>query len=857
MYASPKHANNDVNKEQNGKANKIPTQRGNRVFNSVLDDNGFGERLLKISRQDLPLIAEVHASGKWQLCIITGFKVPSTIIKASKTGESCDKFVICPPLANILMIEKGANYQDNTDVEKLSCVVDIGQITSIWKVVLKSNQKSVNDMAMKLSKYLGDTDSNMQTLPVNRIENSMQLLYENCKGNNKSKGLTKKDIVKITSSIPLSEHAQHLDQLLRKGLKAGLNGNNVKLNDSYDAAKIITYEKAMGKFDPIEKLLIGAKLLARDAELGGRFKRSGCIFITSRYCTEDEPFVEEVSLLNGGWTAVDISVKTGTEARKFVERTIDDDDSIASLTSADERILQRLESFAMGEVLQTEDGLEQIDLDVREVLSSMNLSLTPEGAQLALIKSGRWSSNASTKKSSRMGDFEAWSNEILDSARMFAELEEERKDSFCNILAMDSSKSIEGRTNLVALPAVCVDAKRASFRDDAIGVRPRSSTGRKVIEKASKWEILVHIADVSDLYAPKILRPPGYNFDFSGLRKASESRGTSRYDLPFGPLHLMPPIALTALALSTKDMHGKSSRQPVNRCVTLWAYIDERNGKIIDAGLERTLISSPIALTFESASAILDGSKETKSQHIRQAKAIMAIAERNLSLWKQNRLKTDKAASQRESRLKVKEMIAKEIYDSNRNMRDDGVGGSFQRSRGHKLVDQSLDLYGSTLSTLMSKTNAPIPRASGSSKARDGRVATAPLRRYIDGMAQRQALSVLCNYGGAPMTQKACTEANQIVNDATKKIGSGNATKSKRSNGIKKLENHLAAIGGSKQYVVPALSTGKQNEVVISGLGLVVKCGGVKGSLNGGKRLMVKVVELDSRKGLLRVELVE
>ena len=230
MYASPKHANNDVNKEQNGKANKIPTQRGNRVFNSVLDDNGFGERLLKISRQDLPLIAEVHASGKWQLCIITGFKVPSTIIKASKTGESCDKFVICPPLANILMIEKGANYQDNTDVEKLSCVVDIGQITSIWKVVLKSNQKSVNDMAMKLSKYLGDTDSNMQTLPVNRIENSMQLLYENCKGNNKSKGLTKKDIVKITSSIPLSEHAQHLDQLLRKGLKAGLNGNNVKLN---------------------------------------------------------------------------------------------------------------------------------------------------------------------------------------------------------------------------------------------------------------------------------------------------------------------------------------------------------------------------------------------------------------------------------------------------------------------------------------------------------------------------------------------------------------------------------------------------------------------------------------------------
>ena len=41
----------------------------------------------------------------------------------------------------------------------------------------------------------------------------------------------------------------------------------------------------------------------------------------------------------------------------------------------------------------------------------------------------------------------------------------------------------------------------------------------------------------------------------------------------------------------------------INRCVTLWAYIDERDGRLLEAGLERTMISSPIALSFGNASA--------------------------------------------------------------------------------------------------------------------------------------------------------------------------------------------------------------------------------------------------------------
>lgn len=48
-----------------------------------------------------------------------------------------------------------------------------------------------------------------------------------------------------------------------------------------------------------------------------------------------------------------------------------------------------------------------------------------------------------------------------------------------------------------------------------------------------------------------------------------------------GPLHLLPPVGLEALSFVTDE------KDAINRCVTLWAYIDERNGKLLDAGLER------------------------------------------------------------------------------------------------------------------------------------------------------------------------------------------------------------------------------------------------------------------------------
>jgi len=291
---------------------------------------------------------------------------------------------------------------------------------------------------------------------------------------------------------------------------------------------------------------------------------------------------------------------------------------------------------------------------------------------------------------------------------------------------------------------------------------------------------------------------------------------------------------------------------------------------VIDSGLERTIIQKPLALNFEEATAILESEDESLSTSTKQAKALLAVIDRNLSTWKENRLENDEAAQKREKRLQVREMVAKEMMGSTNSMRDDGAGGSFQRSRGHRIVDNALDLHGSTLSFLLIRSKAPIPRASGSGMDRGGRLGTAPLRRYIDGIAQRQALSVLCNYGGPPMTRKECSQANKIATEAINKITNLKSSKkaskdstnvnndiSKKKKALRALETHFATKDNLKKRLVSALSTGNKNEVVISGVGVLVQCNGVNGTLKSGERVLVKVTKLDAVKGMIEVDLAE
>ena len=301
----------------------------------------------------------------------------------------------------------------------------------------------------------------------------------------------------------------------------------------------------------------------------------------------------------------------------------------------------------------------------------------------------------------------------------------------------------DGRTDLSMYPCICIDSEQTAFRDDAIGVRPRSATGRRVVPEASKWEVLVHIVDTSAIY--------GERSDLTGplscLKGAAESRVSSRYDLP-QPLHLMPPRVLRNLSFnSERDCH---------RCVTLWAYIDERDGRLIDAGLERSIVGPAKLLSYAEATSVMTDREATNSTE----RAMLLVIERLLLAWSKRRMQQDDNARKREARLMGRERIhAEEVGDVSRSH------DAFLRTRGHRLVDSALDLHGVAVYDLLSREDAPIPMAKGADVTRGGRVATAPLRRYLDGMAQVQALAFLCKYGRR-LTPSECRRAGKLANDA-------------------------------------------------------------------------------------------
>ena len=305
--------------------------------------------------------------------------------------------------------------------------------------------------------------------------------------------------------------------------------------------------------------------------------------------------------------------------------------------------------------------------------------------------------------------------------------------------------------------------------------------------------------------------------------------------------------------------------------MTLWAYIDERDGKLLDAGLERTVVSSPKALSFAEATSLLESAVAVGSGSLSDIKSILTVAERNLMLWSQHHHEHNQAAQRREERLSTKELISNQLHSlSGAKRRDDGVGYSFQRSRGHRIVDSSLDLYAFAVGLLMNRAKQPIPRALGRGTDRGGRLGTAPLRRYIDGVAQRQAISVLCGYG-KPLTLDECREASKRASLASDNVDNIRSSKKKSNasgsikvsnrrqvSALHSLSRHLASTrGANTNERIRATSTGRNNEVVILGAGAIGLCRGVKGALKSGEQILVQVDKIDPEMGLLEVSLVE
>jgi len=484
------------------------------------------------------------------------------IVKEIVVDDSVSSFIEMEPLFDIVMTPYDWLNSSTFSMKEFQTKrVDLGQITTVWfapKAVCGINGSEF-DALLREARLL------IEGLPVGGDEFGMDKLWNRYRNRKMEKLPFTKKSINVNKNIDEKNKT-----ILRRVLKQNIRGLATGKHVAYELFSMLSPSS----------IFAGSMILGKDSKIGGRFKRCSCLFVSGEK-NNDDPVI---SVLDGGWLALDSGTRTITEAKRFLDRNaVDKTGSFALITDADERIANRLESLAMGEEVALSNDTTDMELDVKASLRAMSLPLTPEGAKTALIRIGRWSESDRAQKRENNAAIEPWSREIMNASKHLISYREKLNANYQDYVKQklqdgsDRTKCFDDRVDLTALPAICVDAKGVSFRDDAISIRPRSVTGRKMNASQSKWELLIHIADVSDIYCVS-----NDNLQFSEiLTDASRRRGFSRYDLPLGPLHLLPPIALQTLALDAKHTGN------LNRCVTIWAYIDEFSGKLVDFGIER------------------------------------------------------------------------------------------------------------------------------------------------------------------------------------------------------------------------------------------------------------------------------
>merc|ERR1740139_994252 len=134
-----------------------------------------------------------------------------------------------------------------------------------------------------------------------------------------------------------------------------------------------------------------------------------------------------------------------------------------------------------------------LEMDTKEALKGMQFDLSSKGAREALIQMGRWTNYKDL--------VQPWTVQVLDAAKTLETFQAHKRKNLSRQSLNDSNQD-EGIVDLSNLPCVAIDAKGTSFRDDAVGLRPRKQTGRKLNHPSNKWELLIHIVDVSDVFTP-------------------------------------------------------------------------------------------------------------------------------------------------------------------------------------------------------------------------------------------------------------------------------------------------------------------------------------------------------------------
>uniref|UniRef100_A0A6U7IBS1 RNB domain-containing protein n=1 Tax=Haptolina brevifila TaxID=156173 RepID=A0A6U7IBS1_9EUKA len=411
--------------------------------------------------------------------------------------------------------------------------------------------------------------------------------------------------------------------------------------------------------------------------------------------------------------------------------------------------------------------------------------------------------------------------------------------------------SLHGRVDLRSrFPrAYAIDTDKTDFRDDAVSYDVITGT------------LSVHIADLTNVVPPGSLLD-----DVARLRLQTIYTGGM-------PLHMLPPPLLRYCCLSAKLP---------NECLSAVISLDAF-GRVRHSRLVRSVVPPVRTLTYEEVDRLLTDTSIDSEVH-RELRAIASITRRRAC--NRHRVRQGKAgAAQTGAARGPRYATSSPATSSPASVRWRHVAADHSwrpeivpQTEAHTVVDEVLSIFSYAARGAAKRHNLlRLPQME------NRRIATAPLRRYADLIAQRQLCAVLCGSPGMPASEVAAIERWIRAKQ------SDMATQQPQPQMLRALESHCArqaTVSGSdfavlegtvvKTGVAPEARTSRGNaptkqppsrvEVEIR-----LHAGGVSAvatartasqarratRLQQGDVLQVRLRSVDTRRGRVEVELID
>jgi hypothetical protein len=332
------------------------------------------------------------------------------------------------------------------------------------------------------------------------------------------------------------------------------------------------------------------------------------------------------------------------------------------------------------------------------------------------------------------------------------------------------------------LPAICIDNKKASFFDDAFSLSP--DTG----------ELLVHIVDVAEY----LRRHPV-------LQQTAQERLASAF-LPSGPLHMIPPLALDGMKLST---------QLPNEVVTIALSIDNVSGELIGFRAFPSVIGPVFPIDVDTADELLQQIKRNEEE----GRPIPKRAGFSDAIMASLRMANKLAEKLIERQPWVDEQFSQSnSVDFNLNKKT-GVYQQYniKRTAANRMVNAMLTAYSNASYEYCVSKDISVPIAWENRDKRDSsrvsRFGTQPLRSWMAQLQQKQLRAAM--KVELPLSRKECALAVSYYNSNKKQISSIEKL-GREIMSFESLESHCNAMAATGQnVVVTAEGLGRGGEVRI------------------------------------------